>query len=101
MSTNERIAIDLFCTHQGVDVAFVHELHKRGLIHLVFEAEQHSIANDELVRVERLVRLHQDLEINLEGLEAISHLLERMEALQLELLTLRQRLRLYEEDRTE
>jgi len=98
MSTHDRIPIDLFCTHQGVDVAFVHELHERGLIHLVFEAEQHCIANDELALVERLVRLHQDLQINLEGLEAISHLLERMEALQLEMHSLRQRLRRYEEE---
>ncbi len=96
MSSTERIAIDLFCTHQGVDIAFVEELHERGLIHLVFHEQRSTIELDELARVEQLVRMHQDLDINLEGLEAISHLLERMEGLRQEMHALRQRLRLYE-----
>jgi hypothetical protein len=96
MSSTERIAIDIFCTHQGVDIAFIQELHDRGLIHLTYHEERSTIDPDELARVEQLVRMHQDLDINLEGLEAISHLLERMEALQREMHTLRQRLRLYE-----
>jgi chaperone modulatory protein CbpM len=97
MSSTERISISVFCTHQGVDVAFIHALHERGLIRLVVQEEQACIEREELARVEQLTRMHQDLEINLEGLEAISHLLERMQNMQDEMRLLRDRLRLYED----
>jgi len=35
------------------------------------------------------VRLHYDLDINLEGLETINHLLEKIEEMQMEILKLR------------
>ena len=98
MSSTERISISVFCTHQGVDVAFIHALHERGLIRLVVQKDQPCIEQEELARLEQLTRMHQDLEINLEGLEAISHLLERMNGLQDQMRLLRDRLRLYEDD---
>lgn len=98
MPSSERIALSVFCTHQGVDAAFVIELHQRGLIHLVSLEEQPCIEQEEMARVEQFTRMHQDLDINLEGLEAISHLLERMQHLQQEMRLLRERLRLYEDE---
>lgn len=58
--------------------------------------EDGQVPHDELGRLESLVRLHYDLHINLEGLDAINHLLQRMENLQREVAGLRSRLRLYE-----
>ena len=58
--------------------------------------EQHFLQPQQLARVEQLARLHYDLEINLEGVEAISHLLDRMRAAQREAAILRERLHLYE-----
>ena len=46
--------------------------------------------------VERYARLYYDLSINIEGIEAIHHLLDRMNGLREEVRTLRSRLRLYE-----
>jgi len=40
--------------------------------------------------------LHVDLDINIEGLDAISHLLQKVNALQNELVALRNRLQIYE-----
>jgi hypothetical protein len=39
-----------------------------------------------------MVHLHYDLDINIEGIEAISHLLDRVDNLQRELITLKNRL---------
>jgi hypothetical protein len=50
-----------------------------------------------LQKLEKMVRLHHDLDINIAGIEAIAHLLERLEYLQDEMRTLKNRLRLYEE----
>ena len=46
--------------------------------------------------MEKISRLHDELEINVEGIEAITHLLERIENLQNEIASLENRLRLYE-----
>ncbi|MBK8341613.1 MAG: MerR family transcriptional regulator [Flavobacteriales bacterium] len=98
MTTEQLIAVEVFATHQGVDATFVQALHERGLIRITVVQEQHFLEPDELARIEQLARMHYDLDINLEGLEAISHLLERMDAAQQDLRALRERLRLYEAD---
>lgn len=82
MNTDELIAIDLFCTHQGVEIDFILALHERDLITITVSNEQYFLATSELPRIEQLSRMHYDLDINLEGLEAISHLLDRMNELQ-------------------
>jgi hypothetical protein len=45
-----------------------------------------------------MIHLHHDLEINIAGIEAITHLLERVEQMQQNMKGLRNRLRIYEED---
>ncbi len=96
MDTEQLISVELFCTHQGVDITFVRALHERGLIELAVVQQRDFIAPTHLPRIERLARMHYDLDINLEGIEAISHLLERMERLQEDLRSLRERIGLYE-----
>lgn len=98
MSTTELIAVEVFATHEGVEATFVHALHERGLIRITVVQDRHFLEPDELARVEQLARMHYELDINLEGLEAISHLLDRMDAAQQDLRTLRERLQLYEGD---
>ncbi len=47
----------------------------------------------------RIIRLYYELDINLEGIEAIIHLLQRIDTHQQEeIIALRNRLRLYEPD---
>lgn len=96
MENEELIAMEVYCDHEGLEVSFVEALHDRGLIRITTVKEQRFIDPEFLPRVEKLARMHYDLDINLEGIEAISHLLERMESLQDEMHTLHERLRLYE-----
>ena len=51
----------------------------------------------ELPSVERYSRMYYDLAINMEGIDAIHHLLERMEAMRREMNSLRNQLLLYRE----
>lgn len=85
MNTDELIAIDLFCTHQGVEIDFILAMRDRGLITITVTDEQYLLSPAELPRIEQLSRMHYDLDINLEGIEAISHLLDRMNELQMRL----------------
>ena len=47
-------------------------------------------------RMEKIIRLHYDLEINMEGIEVIKNMLDKMEALQDEVRKLQNRLNIYE-----
>ncbi|MBK8497959.1 MAG: MerR family transcriptional regulator [Flavobacteriales bacterium] len=97
MDTQQLVSIATFCKHEEVELAFVHSLHERGLIEVVVQDEVPYIAPDHLPRLEQLARLHYQLDINLEGIEALSHLLERVERMQEDVRILRERLRLYED----
>ncbi len=98
MSTEELISIERYCQHEQLDITFVRALTERGLIQLVVREEHMYIGPEQVARLEQLARMHFDLEINLEGIEAISHLLERVDRMQRDLRGLQERLRRYEQD---
>ena len=97
MERHERISAAVFCTHHRIDVSFLQTLHDQGLIDLDNQPEEVFLDPDKLEVIERLVRLHCDLHINVEGLDAIGHLLQQMNTLQEEVATLKNRLRIYEQ----
>ena len=96
MKDKELIPVEFFCTTSHVEVSLLDTLEESGLVNITVREEHRYIAVDELGRVEKLVRLHDDLGINVEGLEAIEHMLQRVETLQEEMRNLRNRLRRYE-----
>lgn len=96
MENDELIPVELFCTTSHVEIALLDTLEESGLVKITVQQQNRYIAVDELGRLEKLVRLHDDLGINVEGLEAIEHLLTRVETLQEEMRNLRNRLRRYE-----
>lgn len=96
MSTEQLISIELYCRHEELDLTFVQALTDRGLITVVVQEERRYLPSSEVARLEQLARMHFDLDINIEGLEAISHLLERVDRMQQDMRAMQQRLRLYE-----
>jgi len=97
MQTEEFISIETFCTHNGVGFSFINTLEESGLLDISTIDQTKCIPTVQLAHLERIVRLHFDLEINMEGVEAIIHLLKRIENLQGEISALKNRLRLYED----
>jgi flagellar hook-associated protein FlgK len=56
----------------------------------VTAVEQHTyIPAEELQKLEKFVRLHYDLDINLEGIETINHLLEKIDEMNKQILQLK------------
>jgi hypothetical protein len=96
MSEINYIEISQLCMHYEIEVAFFQSLNEYGLIELVTVEERPCIAEDKLTDVEKILRLHRDLEINLEGIDTIIHLLKKVEDLQTELAVTKGRLGLYE-----
>ncbi len=85
METENLILIEKICSHHEVEISFVHALREYGLIEVVEVADHQYLPNEQLKDFEKMMRLHYELNINLEGIDAIAHLLERIEYLQQEL----------------
>ena len=84
------------CTHYNIEYTFIESLQEAGLIEVHTVEAQSFVPESQLSDLEQYTRLYNDLGINTAGIEAIAHLLRRMQSLQEELTGLRQRLSLYE-----
>ena len=98
MTTTTLISTQDFCTWHQVEYTFISSLHQAGLVEITIIDQAEYIPETQLQRLEKMVRLHHDLDINIAGIEAITHLLDRLEAIQDEMRTLRNRLNRYEQD---
>lgn len=97
MEMQELIPIDIFCREHGVEITVISALHEYGLIEVAKIEEAEYIQLSQLADAEKLVRLYGELDINLEGIDAIVHLLQRIKKMQAEIQMLRNRLGLYED----
>ena len=96
MEPEQFIIAEEFCDSHEIEPSFLSSLNEFGLIEITLIEEKKLIAESQLPKLEKLVRLHYDLEINLEGIDAIANLLERINKIQEENTILKNRLRLYE-----
>jgi hypothetical protein len=96
MNKGNLIPADEFCASRNIEFSFITTLKKAGLIEVTTVKKTEYIHESHLPDLERIVNLYYDLDINLEGIEAINHLLQRINEMQDEITLLKNRLRLYE-----
>ncbi len=96
MNLNEFVSTHELCERYRVEHTFIRSLSDSGLIEVVEISHLKYIHCDKLSEFEKMRRLYYDLEINVEGLEAIQHLLQQVKQLQKKNRQLRNRLNLYE-----
>lgn len=96
MAHENYILITQFCEYSRIEYSFVENLYEYGLIRLETKESAEFIDEEDIPEIERLYRLHQDLGINYEGLDAIKHMLNRIDALEKQLKLLKKRIDLYE-----
>jgi hypothetical protein len=96
MQTDYLIAIDKFCANHNIEISFISSLQQNGLIEITTIKEEGYIDPDQLLLLEKIVRLYYELDINIEGIETINYLLQRIETMHNEIIRLRNQLRLYE-----
>ncbi len=98
MKNEELIAVTQLCTHYQIEFSFVNSLAELGLIETILVEQTPYLSHNQIRDLEKLIRLHEELEINLEGIDVIYHLLKKVDQQQVELNALRNRLRLYEDE---
>jgi len=91
------ISIEKICAHHKIRINFIQSLEDFGIIETTNIKKAVFLDTDELVKLERYIRLRQELKINLEGIHAVSHLLTQVEEMQEEITRLRNELNYYKQ----
>jgi hypothetical protein len=98
MIKEQLISTQTLCSHYNIEISFVDALNKMGLIQIEIIEQNQYIHQDQIGNLEKIIRLHNELNVNLEGIDVVFNLLEKERELRNELIALKNRLRLYEND---
>jgi len=96
MENEEFLPADECCVRYNIELSFIQSLHEFGLIEISTIESRFFIAKDRLPDLEKFIHLHYELDINMAGLDAIHHLLEKVKDLQHEILALKNKLNQFE-----
>jgi hypothetical protein len=96
MEHSEMVTARDFCSYHRIEISFIETLNDYGLIEIRRVSEEIYLVPDQLARLEKILSLHFQMDINLEGIQAIENLLTRMEDLQHEIVNLKNKLSFYE-----
>ncbi len=77
-------------------MSFFSGLNEIGLIQITNIEESHCIHQDKINDIEKMIRMHLDLNINIEGIDIAFNLLQKIDELENELISIKNRLRIYE-----
>lgn len=97
METINLISIQQFCTQYEIPITFINTLHEYELIEIIVTKDKNYLKEAQIERIEKMIRLHYDLEINLEGIHVIDNLIDRLENLQSQITKLNNKLKFYED----
>ena len=96
MNMKNLIPIPELCPHYEVEISFFSNLNEIGLIEIKTIESSQYIDSDSVYEIEKIVRMHQELDVNIEGIDVVFNLLQKIDTLQKELTALKNRLNLYE-----
>lgn len=96
MNLDNLIPVATLCTHYNVEMPFFGQLNEMGLIQIQIIEETQYIHPNTIHEIEKMIRMHQELDINIEGIDVVMNLLKKIEDLQTELIATKNRLHLYE-----
>ena len=89
------ISVHKFCLTYHVPQSFIDSLYSYELIELIEIKTDKHIQIEDINRIERLMRMHYELNVNFEGLDIISNLINQIKTLQEDVTILRNRIDFY------
>jgi len=98
METKDFILINQLCSNYKIDLSFLNELNENGLIEITTIEESQFVHQDKINEIEKMIRIHHELDVNIEGIDVVFNLLQKVDDLQNELTSIKNRLQLYEND---
>lgn len=97
MESKDLISIEEICKHYDIPKSFIQSLEEIELIKTTTLKKTQYIEITYVKNIEKMIRLHYELNINIEGLDVVNNLLEQVTQLQEEIHELKNRLKVYEE----
>jgi hypothetical protein len=97
MITSKYVLLEDFCRYHAVEVQFIEELGQHRLIQIREDKSRAYLFMEELPRIEKIIRLRDDLELNLPGIEVTLNLLAEIDRHKARILELENRLRRFNE----
>jgi len=91
----EYITVEKCSAQYNIELTFINSLEESGLIEIILIEEVKCLPYNQLQSLEKFIQWHYDLHINLEGIEALEHLLNKLGKLQRENRHLKEQLKLY------
>jgi len=96
MESENMIPASEFCLYHNIELSFIYSLNELGLIDITNIEENIFVPVSQLKHLEQLIRLKQEMDINIEGIETITYLLQRIKYMQLNIVQLTNRLSFFE-----
>lgn len=96
MKTDSLLPIEQFCEYYNVEFTFISSLQEIGLLKIIVMNDSQYLVSDDLREIEKLINLHYNLGINIEGIEVISNLLKQVDELQQALTVAKNKLKFHE-----
>ena len=96
MKIEDLIPVEQLCTHYKVERTFFDGLEEYGLIEITTIERSNCLHIDDIHRLEKMLRLHNELNLNYEGIDTVMNLLSRIDDLHEELRQTKRRLNIYE-----
>ncbi|SEA28103.1 chaperone modulator CbpM [Psychroflexus halocasei] len=98
MKNQDFIETKTICYHYNIEVSLINTLSEMQLINIEIIEQKPFIHQDQIGLLEKIIRLRNELNVNLEGIDVILNLLEKEKELKKEVNFLKNRLRLYENE---
>jgi chaperone modulatory protein CbpM len=98
METEQMIPVSEFCMYHNIELSFIYSLNESGLIDITSIEEKIFVPVSQLKHLEKLMRLNAEMDINVEGIETITYLLQRINDMQQHILQLNNKLAFYENE---
>lgn len=98
MQTDKLISANDFCIYHRIDLSFIYSLNQSGLIEITSIEEEVFVPVSQLKHIEQMMRMHHEMDINMEGIETVTYLLQRINFMQQQIVQLTNRLSKYESE---
>ncbi|WP_028891854.1 chaperone modulator CbpM [Tenacibaculum sp. 47A_GOM-205m] len=96
MSDKELISVQKVIIHHNLDEHFIESIESFQLIEFVVKGSDRYLYTEQLPTLEKIIRLYYDLEVNMEGIDVINNMLDRMDHMHKTIQQLENKLKLYE-----
>jgi len=98
MEKKDLVPLQKICSHYEIELSFINDLYEIGLIEIKTIEQTQFVHQDKITDIEKMIRMHHELDVNIEGIDVVFNLLQKVDNLQSELIALQNRLNIYEND---